>query len=296
VLVALAVLVTGCAEPHRPLPPGPRPALVAADQVRVGPADIATVGDSAALTLPADRYLWTEQETERVRRAEDALLTACVARFGLVLPPAPALPNLAPATRTARRYGLTSAGEAARTGYRLPAALAANGRPQPSPTRPDSTVLTVLHGTADEVGGRPVPDGGCLAEADRRLGAGQQVGVSDLAQDLNGQSWELSFAHPLVTRAFTEWSACMAESGFRYPDPMAAMNDDRFTGEPSAAEKETAQRDIACKRAHNTTGTWYSVEVAVQRALIDRNRPGLDEALRHKSDQLARADAVPDGR
>lgn len=289
---ALAGVLTGCATPAQPAPSGPQLELVAAEQVRVDPARIAKVADSAALTLPADRYLWTEPETERVRRADETLQARCLARFGLALPSTAALPNLAPESPTARRYGLTSTAEAARTGYRLPAALAASSRPQPSLAQPDPDVLAVLQGSTGEVDGKPVPDGGCQAEAERRLGAGTQVGIADLAQDLNGKSWELAKAHPLVTQAFAKWSKCMEKAGFAYPDPMAAMNDDRFTGAPTAVEIATAEQDVACKRANNTAGVWYSVEVEVQRVLIDHNKPALEEVRQAKTDQLARADAV----
>lgn len=295
-VVALAGVLTGCAAPPQPVPADPRLELVAADQVRVDPSRIATVGDSAALALPADRYLWTDSEIERVNHAERTLAARCLALFELAMPSTPALPNVAPETPTARRYGLTSAAEAARTGYRLPAALAASDGPRPAPAQPDAEVQAVLQGTAEKVRGRPVPDGGCQAEADRRLGAGAQVGISDLAQDLNGGSWELAKTHPLTKQAFAQWSTCMKKAGFDYPDPMAAMNDDRFTGSPSAVEKTTAVRDVACKRANNTTGIWYSVEVEVQRALIDHNRSALAEVWQAKSDQLAKSTAILAGR
>lgn len=285
----VGTVLVGCAQPSGPPAPTPRLVLPSADRIEVDPATITLVGDSAGLDLPVARYLWSESENTRLRRAERILLARCVARFGLTLPPSPEVRDIEPKTLTSRRYGLTSAIEAATTGYRLPAAMKTATPPSTAPLGKD--LDAALRGTG-EVDGRRLPPGGCVAETARQLGDGATLGVSDIAQDMNGQSWEISRTHPLVVEAFARWSSCMNDAGFAYPTPMDAINDDRFAGEPTPQEIETAQADVACKLVTNTTGVWYAVEVHLQRAVVEGNRTALDAASRAKCDQLAKADAV----
>ncbi|WP_412543960.1 hypothetical protein R8Z50_16100 [Longispora sp. K20-0274] len=262
-----------------------------AGQIVVDPSRITPIGDSAGLPLPVDPYLWSAAENDQLRRAEDLLIARCVAGFGLVMPPTPRRSDVGPATATSRRYGLTSATEAAATGYRL-AGAPTGPQPAPEPAATGGELNAVLEGGSGRVRDRPVPAGGCRGEADRRLGDGAQLGVADVAQDVNGHAWEMSRTHPLVTAAFAAWSRCMAAAGVDYPDPMAAMNDSRFVGTPTATEIAVARADVACKVAGNTTGIWYAVEADVQRALIAANGPALDAARRAKSEQLGHAREV----
>lgn len=264
---------------------GPRVAAVRVDRV---------VGDSTHLQLPVARYLWTEQETRLLGRAETALLSACVQRYRLRLPPTPAVSNVAPASETARRYGLTSPTEAGTAGYRLPAALKAG---QPAPTFPQMSpqLIAALNGApsgSDVVNGKQVPAGGCITEARTKLARGHVLGVSDIAQQINNRSWQLSRTHPQVRRAFRAWASCMATAGYTYGDPMSPMNDRRFQGVPSAKEIATATADVTCKRRSNVTGVWYAVDVAYQKALIAQAGASLRQAAADKTSELQAAHRI----
>ncbi|OXM61595.1 hypothetical protein [Amycolatopsis vastitatis] len=278
----LLVLLTACSATPPAADPLEVPSLesIVVDGIR-------PIGDSTSLPLPIDPYQWSDSDTRTMGRALDRAAGRCLSGFGLAMPVTPAMPDVGPASVTARRYGLTSGSEAATSGYRLKAAMDAGPRPAPSP--PDPEVAAVLRGTTGRVGGRVVPAGGCAGQAAAELGAGARPGAADLVQDINTRSWELSRTHPVVTAAFRAWSACMKKAGADYPDPMAAMNDRRFTGVPSPREIAVARADVACKTATNTTGIWYAAEVAVQRKMIERNQSALDVAKRVKNDQLALA-------
>jgi hypothetical protein len=255
------------------------------DAIAVG--TIRQIGDSTHLTLPIDPYQWSDDDTRAMGDALDRMAAHCLADFGLTLPVTPVIPDAGPASATARRYGLTSPSEAAANGYRLKAAMDAGPQPTPPPADPD--VEAALRGTISQFRGHAVPAGGCAGQAAGELGAGAKPGVADLVQDINTRSWELSRTHPVVIAAFTQWSACMKKSGADYPDPMAAMNDNRFTGVPTPLEIGVAKADVACKAATNTTGIWYAAEVAVQRKMIEQDQGALDLAQRVKNEQLALA-------
>src|SRR4051812_27382224 len=202
----LLVLLTACAA----TPPAADPLAVPSLEAIVVDG-IRQIGDSTNLTLPIDPYQWSDSDTRAMGRALDRAAGRCLAGFGLAMPVTPAMPDVRPASVTARRYGLTSAAEAAASGYRLKAAMDAGPQPTPPPADPD--VAAALHGSTGRVRGRVVPAGGCAGQAAAELGAGAKPGPADLVQDINTRSWELSRTHPVVTAAFRAWSACMKKAG-----------------------------------------------------------------------------------
>jgi hypothetical protein len=110
-------------------------------------------------------------------------------------------------------------------------------RPPPTPD-----VVAMITGTR---AGRDVPPGGCAGEADRTLAPDAKPGQEPVSFGLSGQSYEITRTTPPVTAAAAAWSRCMAEAGFAYDRPEAAIEDPAFgAGRASAHEIAVAGRDV----------------------------------------------------
>lgn len=274
--------------------------LVAAVAVGTGcaghaPAAARVVLDSRSLRLPLDAYRLSAGEQVRVTDAEDRVVRVCMHRFGLTPPRRPDTAPLGPTTHTERRYGLTDPKLAARDGYHL-----GNRDPRTAPRRPTPHLSPaqelVLFGSAagsarHEYAGRPVPEGGCLGAADRRVGVDDEA--ADLVDKLDAASVLDARHKPAVKAAFRDWSACMRADGFDYAMPWDPANDPRFTGRTSSpTEIRVATADVACKKKTNVVGVWYAADVALQRVSIDRHRYALRHVEANNRYQLAAAAAI----
>ncbi len=94
------------------------------------------------------------------------------------------------------------------------------------------------------------------------------------------------------TAAVKEWSQCMADRGFDYPDPLTAA----YNGWPSTSAPDrvidqkqvaTAVADMQCKSSTNLVGIAVAVQLAYDQAYIDAHaeqleshRAAIDVALR----------------
>ncbi|HZN19305.1 MAG TPA: hypothetical protein VFB84_14180 [Micromonosporaceae bacterium] len=267
--VAALLALAGCssagaAEPAEP-PIGEVPTLLA----------------SVGLRLPVEDYLPTAEQGDRLGAARLALIRRCMARFGIDYPvkPVPASGH-GPRSLTDRRYGITDIALARTAGYGLgPRDPKLATRPERPKIGPDGQ--TVLSGRGRSVvNGLPVPDGGCIAEADRALDQAVPAGTDvRIGNQLQLRTFEVSKRDSRVQAAFAAWSECMRGSGYRYGDPLTVMADPAFTGEdpaqrggPSPAELAVAAADIDCKARTNLVGIWFTVESAYQRREIDADR------------------------
>ncbi|MCB5165039.1 hypothetical protein LG634_09385 [Streptomyces bambusae] len=282
-----------------------------------GPAVPARGADPSAFTLPLQAYRPTPEQARTIARAETTLVGRCLAGFGIVWKPLPALPADGPRTELDRRYGIHDRDLAARYGYQVDplqqarydaAVRAAEQRPRLS-----ADARVALSGTGSppglpaeagpearrgRVNGRKVPAGGCTGEARRALGSPTQ-GVSPLVQRLANSSYPQSLDAPSVRAVFARWSACMRTKGFTYGVPMAADDDPRFRprpGGPSATEIRTALADLDCRVTHQVAETWHAAEAAIQRESVARHakelaadRRALDAVVRKAGEVLAGA-------
>ena len=277
-LVAVAatatLLASGCARPG-PAPAGGR-------DPGVGPVPPAGAGQpgvllrTADLRLPLDTYLLSIAESARLARASRILLRQCVAGFGLdYATPDPAA--VGPRTWNERRYGLTDPDQAARGYWPRDRTVP----PRPRHAAVTAAVTAVVTGTGSPtVHGRPVPSGGCTAQAYRQLTANDPPGADRyLAQRLSSDSFFASRQDQPVRAATSAWSACLRAAGHPYPTPLDPPQDSRFQG-PVATPLEiaTATADVTCKRRTNLVGAWYADETGRQRALIAANLPALQRA------------------
>jgi hypothetical protein len=253
-------------------PPEPEPAL--------GPVPRVTSG--ADLVLPLDAYILNQGEYVAVQRAVWRLTGGCVRRFGgrytaseaSFTSDVPQLDNL-----NERRYGLLSAASAARFGYDWPGRgdrekdRSSGWDPTPNEkflvvgATGDFAVVKNL--PADAEGRRLRPDG-CAGEAWRALASGSPERVDlELADNLRGQLNDRSKEDSRVRAAMSQWSACMAASGYTYATIWEPNNTD-WPAPPGPEEIATARADVACKERTNLAGIWFAVETAYQRRAIER--------------------------
>ncbi|MFF8103933.1 hypothetical protein ACF07S_30185 [Streptomyces sp. NPDC016640] len=299
VAAVLLLGVVGCS----PAPPGSE-----GDRGARRPAvdTVPRVLDATDLPLPLDPYQFRAAETSRLARAQNVLTDTCMRRFGL-RHRAPARTGSDPLrSRTERRYGLTDSVQAAESGYHLPGATTA--RPE-GPHLTEAHLLVLLgprpsrsgEGTASAgpggtsgtrtYRGSPLPEGGCVGEAQRTLAGDGELGDAEPIRRINTDSVVRAKDDPRVRSVLAQWSACMEKHGHRYRDPWQAMNDKAFGG-PTASPREiaVAKADVICKRRTNVVGTWYAVDAAFQRQALAAGGDRLERIKEHKREQLAAAD------
>ncbi|RSM64466.1 hypothetical protein DMH04_51250 [Kibdelosporangium aridum] len=237
--------------------------------------EIRPVSSGADIVLPFRDYELSSAQLDIVERATTLMARACVQRFGLDWP----LPRTEPTETTvvadANRYGIIDRAEVAQRGYHPP--------PEP-PRAPDDTspsldAVAVYAGKgASVVGGRPVPEGGCVGEARRQLAQGAPAGLSGAEfADLDQQIFQRAQADSRVSAAMAAWRACMAASGYHYTDVWAANDDARWTTpQPAPGEIATATTDLDCRATSNLVPVWLAVETAYQRQAIARRSAEFD--------------------
>lgn len=249
-----------------------------------GRSPVHRLDDSKALELPLDAYLLTTPDLETLSKGRDALVQRCLAAIGA--PSAPAPRGGVKIETNERRYGLADAELAKAHGYHLP------DGDQPVEDYP-SAAIALIRGEVTTYNGKPVPEGGCAGEAQRELHDTEMQRALSPVQQLNMESYVKSQKDPAVTEVSEKWSKCMNESGHRYPDPIAAINDQEFaSGAPSNHEKAVALADVLCKRKVNLIGVWSDVESAYQRSLIKSKSSILAEPLLAKQKTMSVAKAA----
>ncbi|WP_329210158.1 hypothetical protein OG257_22655 [Streptomyces sp. NBC_00683] len=190
-----------------------------------------------------------------------------------------------------RRYGLSSADDAARYGYHLP--------PEPlfDPHEGLSAeTLSALYGRSSGSTGNPAPKGkvpprGCRGQAVEALSSKHRYTVgAEIASDIANRSYQESRQDRRVRAAVNRWSSCMAEHSYSYPDPMASLGDKRFLGkEVTNQEIETAQADLDCKSRTWLLQIWYSVEADIQKDRIAQHSEELEKLEKAHVSKIAEA-------
>ncbi|MEU1476734.1 hypothetical protein [Streptomyces sp. NPDC005760] len=232
--------------------------------------------------LPIARYSYTPDEAAVIESAQQVLTKRCLRTFGITYEPAEREAEIS--LSADRRYGLSSASEAARLGYHPDIG--------PLPAGPDlpEDALRVFYGnrgaepgSAEKVvyKGREVPRNGCFGQAVAELAKKYDApGAVEIARDISTRSYTDSLTEPLVKEAFRNWSACMRSSGFRYTSPLEPANNKEFQGEDiSMREKETARADVRCKEKTDLLDIWFKAESALQKAEINKNSESLQSLL-----------------
>jgi hypothetical protein len=261
VLAAVVMLTASCT----------RAAAISEQPAEPAVGEIPVVVNSAALRLPVELYLSTAVQNDRAARARLVLIRKCLARYGFSYTVNPVASSAyGPASLTDRRYGITDAELAGVHGYGLgPRDPGLVVRPEKPEIGTDGQTVLTGYGRT-EIKGLAVPEGGCIAEADRALNRDiPKVDDVRLGNQLQFQSFEQSKADSRVRAVSAAWSACMKQTGLHYADPLGAAADPEFSGPPSPREIQVALADIRCKTVTNLVGVWFAVEAAYQQRAID---------------------------
>ncbi|MGW5780447.1 hypothetical protein [Streptomyces sp. NPDC003863] len=302
-----AALLAGCGSPADGRTGAGAAGVPAAD----APAAVAVPKITTAVIdpVPVESYLLTEEQWGKLGRAESVLRVRCMKRFGITYEePMPA----ASSTQTVSQYrygkldpaktavlGYKSA-EAASSGALADAEMKAAKERQMRITGSERMVLLGTANPTEKTGaggqdfhGRKVPQGGCVGEAQRRLG---NYGDAQVANDVNLDSFGRSLQDGRVRAVFAKWSRCMEKKGYHYKTPIEASDDKRWQGErASAEEKKVATVDAECKIENNVAGIWYAVDVAYQKQAIEAHAEELDQVRKDIAGQVKAASEVLGG-
>ncbi|MGW1022379.1 hypothetical protein ACWD4J_01490 [Streptomyces sp. NPDC002577] len=250
--------------------PGARPTEPSVTEpASPSPGSESAVPESAyTFRLPIAKYSFSNAELAAIDAAEGKLTEQCMARFGIDYR---AEPPSVPAYSSDRRYGISSAKDAARYGYHLPA----DESPESGAEDVDATTRLVLYGTgsggvAKKYRGATVPENGCRGEAVKSLRKGNESPAgSEAARTVANSSFQSSLKDPRVVRATKDWSACMKSAGYTYDSPLAAMGDKAFQGESvTRREISTAKADYSCKTRTRLLDAWFRAESEIQDKMI----------------------------
>jgi hypothetical protein len=263
-----------------------------------------TLASAVDQPLPLDGYLLSPQQSSAIGNAYTVLLSRCMARFGFTQP-LPDVggpnPNYGPSSslRISGHFGPQSASFAARWGYHPEGGLPADD-PVLSVPKVTPEMATALSGSSTRqkfgpggqvINGQQVPDHGCVGEANKRLtgAVDGSAGVdAQLATDLEFETMTRSEQDSRVRAVFAKWSACMANRGYHYADPLAALDDPQWGQTRLATQKEiqTAVADQACRQENNVVGVWYAVDYAYEKQAVDAHAEALGDVIANIQAQL----------
>ncbi|MEV6602019.1 hypothetical protein AB0M36_34985 [Actinoplanes sp. NPDC051346] len=276
VAVAAALCVSGCSGSDS-----------ASDSGEPAVDTMLSIQDIKKFALPLDAYKAIGEQDLALDQARNRLLSDCLARFGFEVEP----PRLTPEVlgENQKRYGITDPNRAAQYGYREPE-VEQRERPKEPELSLEAQAVVTGEGQ-DTLAGQKVPEGGCIAEARRKLAEGApQAADPELVNQLDQDARNRTEQDSRVRKVFAEWSACMKESGYDYSGPMDANNDRAFsTPKPTEKEFAVAVADVKCKQRTNLVNIWASVETAYQQRHIERHKSALDGISKNLQAQLAKA-------
>ncbi|GAA3499867.1 hypothetical protein GCM10019016_069720 [Streptomyces prasinosporus] len=256
-LIGLMAVTAGCdAAPAE----GPAPRNTS---VRAAPAASA---EARELLLPFDTYKISKADDYLIAAAEDVLMKGCLEARGVRWSPrAPVgAAEMDPPNR--RRYGVIEEAVAREFGFHAPPEAEAEvrfttARQRRSASLSDSEVRAAYGSTGT---------GGCWGKAHEELRDGVAESDYDVLNKYSRKSFEDSQRDGEVRAVFRSWSACMAKSGFRYRDPVAVVNDPRWSASPSPSDHEikVALADVRCKEETGVVAVWSAVETRIQRDIV----------------------------
>ncbi|MEV0626363.1 hypothetical protein [Nonomuraea wenchangensis] len=239
---------------------GPEPSI------EVG-AKITSAGD---ISLPLDKYRPTPEDLQRRNMLWARLEQQCMQQYGLAgivgqrfvsTEQSPTAKFLDPVRAKSDGYaqigpqGLDILGE-----YR------AEGSPISPQEGMDATAI--YNGSIDNYQGKPVPQGGCRSEAEKKI----IPGIEKLRVDVSDLVYSAAVAasrHSKVIEAQARWSQCMKSKGFEYISTGQASN--VASQSSSDAAVRIAGADADCRVAVSLTETQVAAEVAYQNRLLSAN-------------------------
>lgn len=253
---------------------------------------------TTAITTPFDQFMLTAREAAIVDHARSVLVSQCMNEAGHQFEVAKLSALIARAEWTERQtrrrtFGITDGMEASSHGY-VPAEPPFALPPQP----PTSAVYWKRL-----IGDGPSGQRGCVGLADSTLGRDPSTSPLGLGHDLWIQSFARLEAEPRARAAIADWTACMAEGGFKVTSPITDEGDikrtllSRAPGSTRATDDEIdlAMADIACKQQTRTVRRLSRVSRRLDEQLIARHHAALS-ADRKRLDALVEFASVVNGR
>ncbi|MFF4604707.1 hypothetical protein ACFY12_18500 [Streptomyces sp. NPDC001339] len=277
-VLALLVLVTGCASATAGQPSRK-------EKEADVPAAPAVGGEARRLVLPFDAYAMSTPAIHAVESAEDVLIRGCMRAQGMAWKALPRPSGVDQDPPNRRRYGLIEADIAARFGYHLPPEPGELTRREAAwnerKNLPDREQLAAF----GRKGG-----GGCWKKAHDSLLRGITPADQSLFNRRIGEEFNASRNDREVVRVIREWSACMAEKGFRYSSPLKVTGDAEWgkSARPTRREIAVAQADIRCKAETDLVSVWSGVETRTQNDVIRRHAKEF-RVLKAEKDQWTEA-------
>ncbi|MEW2490388.1 hypothetical protein [Streptomyces sp. NPDC048411] len=258
--------------------------------------------------FPLDAYDSREDETLLVR-AETAAGVECMRAKGLDLPASLRLSKGPEQPAPYVVFGVIDLDTVKRYGYREPETDAGS-----SPSRPsDGTTAAPSAAAATE----PQPSGdipqevrqaffdnpstgrvGCEGKARVKVFGKDKESLFMLLQQYRSEALTASYRDSRVKQVTAKWSACMKESGFIYPNPLAPAHDRTLLGRglptpqgaslppPSPAEIEVAVADVICKRKTQYLQTLGVVNAAYQQQIIGKQATHLRAVQRQQKQNV----------
>lgn len=148
--------------------------------------------------------------------------------------------------------------------------------------------LTLLHGDpeAQPPHTEPIPEGGCLGEANRALGwDSDDIPLYEFVDGLAAEADTRMHADSRVAEVTSQWSECMGERGYHYDDLWEPERDPQWGAEDASgaerrtsAEIDTAVADVECRQDTNVGGVRLAVTRAYEQELLEENLAALGEA------------------
>lgn len=281
---SVAVALSG-ADDHTG-PPSPSPSTspsAPAKEPDTGP--VLHISDAGPVPLPLDPYMVSMEDIKTLDRARDITAAACMRSLGFTQWDDDTIRTASPEDYNEYDFlEYIDPESASVSGYPRPA----NSSKPPSADRPPAArhaptpeEQRAYEGSSSTMlaNGLKIPPGGCSGEASRKVN-GRITELPVDPRSLAVDSRLSAMRDSRVRRALTEWSACMAEKGLKYGDPVILRNDPRWGSRPATSpageeEKRTAGVDAMCQREVNLVGVYKTVRAAYEKRLVDENREKL---------------------
>ncbi|WP_326628726.1 MULTISPECIES: hypothetical protein [unclassified Streptomyces] len=262
---------------------------------------------TAGIAYPLDGYAATYEEEVTLKRAQNILVTQCMAEFGFKYR-APEPPEATKSAPNSRIYGVVDMATATRYGYKAP--VASGSEPQKQQVDLSEAETMVLRGPRNQkpdtlprsleeakkkktktamVNGKQIPAGGCGRKSFLELYAPTTQSVDALyVFNLKVEANSRTRKDSRVLAVNKKWSKCMATAGYKVTNPMDPAQEIGLANDALSSPEaiNAAKADVTCKEKVNLVGVWYGVETAYQRQSIDRNAEVLDLAKRQLADRL----------
>ena len=267
------------------------------------PDDPPPVSSYVGLLYPLSPYMWNGEDLRLYWNAQSTLASQCVADFGLTYQPELASgPVSSDSVVVAQRYGVIDRASALTYGYGASPEESGEGIGESYlADSHDPQVDEALSGQAPgggtsrltAPGGRALPEGGCMSEADRRL-SGPEMGIEQATHALVIQGLSETRQQMLedsrVRAAEARFGQCMRSRGYpklRHIDD----RDDSVMGDIEA-QRAAAVATAECAQQVNLAGIAHAVDSAYQDRFVAQHETALREGLAARQKMLERAKEV----